>query len=229
MQTVRDLILEGLERIAISQRLSPLEIEAFVNNGEQIFKKHVKNYHNVKRLRTIRSKAAEKIQAKLKEKQNFIPDFSKYSDVEFFVISKAVEVNRLSLNETLSRSRVRTAIDCRNQINAIMILYMNYTTTHCGELFGKDHSTIINSIKRHSDLVETDRSYLANFITILNSLKENFPDIFGDVDTQSGIKKYATQDYIRNKVINFEKVTLTRGRLKVGKGFTEGLELTQKV
>jgi len=229
MQTVRDLILEGLEKIANSQRLSALEVEAFVTNGEQIFKKHVKNYHNVKRLKTIRSKASEKIQETLKAKQNFIPDFSRFSELEFCLVTKAAEVNRLPLNEVLSRSRLRTAIDCRNQINAIMILYLNCTTTYCGELFGKDHSTIINSIKRHSDLVETDRIYLANFTSLLNCLKETHPDIFGDVDTQIGIKKYATQEYIKNKLVNFENVTLTRGRLRVGRGFIDGIELSQKI
>lgn len=229
MQTVRDLILEGLEKIAKSQSLSPLEVEAFVKKGEQVFNKHVKNYYYVKHLRTIRSKASEKGQATLKEKKNFIPDFSKFSDLEFCLITKAAEINRLPLNETLSRSRVRTAIDCRNQINAIMVLYLDCTTTYCGELFGKDHSTIINSIKRHSDLVETDRVYLTNFINLLNSLKETHPDIFGEIDTQTSIKKYATQEYIKNKLVNFEKITLTRSRLRVGRGFINGLELSQKI
>lgn len=229
MPTVRDLILEGLEKIAKSQMLSALEVEAFVTNGEQIFKKYVKNYHNVKRLKTIRSKNSKKVQETLSKKKNFIPDFSRFSDIEFCVITKAVEINRLPLNEVLSRSRLRPSVDCRNQINAIMVFYLNCTTTYCGELFGKDHSTIINSIKRHSDLVETDRTYLANFISLLNFLKETYPDIFGNVDIQTGIKKYATQEYIKNKLINFENVTLTRGRLRAGRGFIDGIELTYKL
>ena len=229
MQTIRDLILEGLEKIAKSQSLSPLEVEAFVTKGEQIFKKKVKNYNTAKLLKAVRSSTSDKIQETLKKKKDFIPDFSRFSDVEFSLVTKAVEVNRLPLNEVLSRSRLRTATDCRNQINAIMVLYLNCTTTYCGELFGKDHSTIINSIKRHSDLVETDRTYLANFISILNFLKETYPDIFGDVDTQVGIKKYATQEYIKTKLVNFENVTLTRGRLKAGRGFIDGIELTHKL
>jgi hypothetical protein len=229
MQTVRDLILEGLEKIAKSQSLSPLEVEAFVTKGEQIFKKKVKNYHNVKRLRTIRSQTVEKVQATIKSKQEFIPDFSRFTDVEFSVITKAAEVNRLTLNEALSRSRKRVPVDCRNQINAIMVLYLNYTTTHCGELFGRDHSTVINCLKKHSDLVETDRSYLNNFVTIINYLKEIHPSLFGDIETQSGVKKYATQDYIKNKLISFENISLTRSRLRVGRGFADGLELIQEI
>lgn len=229
MQTVRDLILEGLEKIAKSQNLSELEVEAFVTKGEQIFKKKVQNYHNVKRLRTVRSAAVDKIQETLVNKKEFIPDFSKFTEVEFSVVAKAAEVNRLTLNEALSRSRKRAPVDCRNQINAIIVLYLNCTTTYCGSLFNKDHSTVINCLKNHSDLVETDRTYLSNFIRILNSLKETHPNVFGDIETQEGIKKYATQDYIKNKLINFEKITLKRGRLKAGRGSVAGLELIQKV
>jgi len=229
MQTVRDLILEGLEKIGQSQGLSPLQVEAFVRNGEHIFKKKIKNYHNVKRLKTIRSEASKKVQETLAKKKEFIPDFSKFTDVEFSIITKAAEVNRLTLNQALSRSRKRIPVDCRNQINAIIVLYLNYTTTHCGELFGRDHSTVINCLKKHSDLVETDRSYLNNFVTIINYLKEVHPSIFGNTETQSGVKKYATQDYIKNKLINFENITLTKSRLRVGRGFADGLELIQEI
>ena len=229
MQTVRDLILEGLEKIAKSQNLSALEIEAFVTNGEEIFKKKVENYHNVKRLRTVRSIAVERIQEALTSKKDLIPDFSKFTDVEFSVVTKAAEVHRLTLNDALSRSRKRAPVDCRNQINAIMVLYLNCTTTYCGSLFNKDHSTVINCLKNHSALVETDRTYLSNFIRILNSLKETHPNVFGDIETQEGIKKYATQDYIKDKLINFEKVTLKRARLKSGRGYVSGLELIQKI
>ena len=229
MQTVRDLILEGLEKIAKSQNLSALEIEAFVTNGEEIFKKKVENYHNVKRLRTVRSIAVERIQEALTSKKDLIPDFSKFTDIEFSVVTKAAEVHRLTLNDALSRSRKRAPVDCRNQINAIMVLYLNCTTTYCGSLFNKDHSTVINCLKNHSALVETDRTYLSNFIRILNSLKETHPNVFGDIETQEGIKKYATQDYIKDKLINFEKVTLKRARLKSGRGYVSGLELIQKI
>jgi hypothetical protein len=229
MQTVRDLILEGLEKIAKSQNLSALEIEAFVTNGEEIFKKKVENYHNVKRLRTVRSNAVERIQEALTSKKDLIPDFSKFTDIEFSVVTKAAEVHRLTLNDALSRSRKRAPVDCRNQINAIMVLYLNCTTTYCGSLFNKDHSTVINCLKNHSALVETDRTYLSNFIRILNSLKETHPNVFGDIETQEGIKKYATQDYIKDKLINFEKVTLKRARLKSGRGYVSGLELIQKI
>lgn len=229
MQTVRDLILEGLEKIAKSQNLSALEVEAFVTNGEQIFKKKVQNYHNVKRLRTVRSAAVEKIQETLIKKKGYVPDFSRFTDVEFSIISKAAEIHRLTLNDALSRSRKRAPVDCRNQINAIIVLYLNCTTTYCGSLFNKDHSTVINCLKNHSDLVETDRTYLSNFIRLLNSLKEAHPNVFGDIETQEGIKKYATQDYIKNKLINFEKVKLKRSRLKSGRGHVSGLELIQEI
>jgi len=229
MQTVRDLILEGLEKIGKSQGLSSLQLEAFVRNGEHIFKKKVQNYHNVKRLKTIRSKTVEKIQSTLEAKKEFVPELSTFTDVELSIITKAAEVNRLTLNEALCRSRKRIPVDCRNQINAIMVLYLNYTTTHCGELFGRDHSTVINCLKKHSDLVETDRTYLANFISILDALKETYPDIFGDIDTQIGIKKYATQEFIKTKLVNFENITLTRGRLRVGRGFVDGLEIIQEI
>jgi hypothetical protein len=229
MQTVRDLILEGLEEIGKSQGLSSLQVEAFVTNGEHIFKKKVKNYHNVKRLKTIRSQAVDKTQATIKNKQHFIPELSTFTDVELSIITKAAEVNRLTLNEALCRSRKRVPVDCRNQISAIMVLYLNYTTTHCGELFGRDHSTVINCLKKHSDLVETDRSYLNNFVTIINHLKEVYPEVFGGTEIQSGVKKYATQDYIKNKLINFENISLTRSRLRVGRGFVDGLEIIQEI
>ena len=187
MQTVRDVILKGLEELGKKQGLRSLQLEAFVGKGEDIFRA-IPEYHNVKRLKTNRSTAVDKVHKTLIER-NVIPlNLNNFSELELSIISKAATIYNLTLEDLISRTRKRDPIDCRNQINAIFVLYLQISAKKCGEMFNKDHSTILNSLKRHSDFIDTDRVYLSRFIQLLTEVKAAHPEEFADLDPTQGIK-----------------------------------------
>lgn len=213
MQTVRDVIRKGLEKIAQKQGLSALQVEAFVEKGDDIFRE-IPEYHRVKRLKTNRSTNSEKVLKTLIVRNATTLNTAVFTELELSIVSKAATIFGITLDELISRSRQRDPVDCRNQVNAILVLYLRMTTKRCGFLFNKDHSTILNSLKRHSDLIDTDRVYLSRFIKLLTQLKAAHPETFEDLDPSEGVKKYATQEFITKKMISFANVNLRKGQPK---------------
>lgn len=210
MPTIRDIIIDGLTKIGQKNNLSSLELEGFVNKCEKIFINEVEHYNKVKRRSIERSPVAEKIYQRIQEKKKEKINLSLFSPLELAVMSAACQVHGVTIGDVGSSSRKRDVVDCRYQIHAVLVLYLNMTQQGAGKLFNQDHSTVINALHKHSNLLETDKVYLNKFVNLLNQLKESHPEFFGGIEPTKAIRRYSTNQYIKFKQITFEKVRLDR-------------------
>jgi hypothetical protein len=214
MSTIRDIVISGLTEIGKKNSLSGLELEGFVNKSELIFVTKVKEYNKIKHKSVERSATAEKIQKRLAEKKRERLNISLFNPIQISILSNACSIHEVTLEEAGSSKRTREIVDCRYQVYAILVLYLNMTIKSAGVLFNQDHSTVINGLRKHSDFLETDKIYLSKFVKLVTNLKAAHEDLFEDIDPTKAIKKYATNDYITRKMITFERTRLTYKHLK---------------
>lgn len=88
------------------------------------------------------------------------------------------EVHSVNFNMLFSRSRRMDLVDARRQLTTFLYTYLCYTYSHTGRLFGKDHSTIIHSLRSHEDLLETNNLYASRFLKFLEQAKQVMPEVF---------------------------------------------------
>lgn len=104
-------------------------------------------------------------------------------DVDFreedadFIIKTVCDVHQISIEEALMRTRKENRVDAKHQIRYIFYNYSKLTYKKIAKLTNAtDHTTILNSIRRHEDLMFSDKDYKEKYdrvIVILTKAIQN--------------------------------------------------------
>lgn len=98
------------------------------------------------------------------------------------------ETNHTEFNQVFSRSRKRETVEIRMILITFLYVYRAYTYANIGNMFGRDHSTIIHNINTHDNLLDTDSLYAVKYFKTLSKIKDEMPHLFineDDVDNQT--------------------------------------------
>lgn len=124
-----------------------------------------------------RSYASKKINSKIKPKEKRVYqrplELKMLSELEKDLIQTAVKIHHLDILDFCKNNQVQENIDCRYQVCYILRYYHGYSLKKTGQVFRKDHSTVINAIHQHCDFMETDKMYAVKYNRLLKELKEN--------------------------------------------------------
>jgi hypothetical protein len=175
MPTVHDIVKEALDLA-----LKDLKIEALVQESVWIKMKSKTKYSNYYQRRvTITSpeEAAAKRLARFNASQKTKTNLRKFTELEQSVLSIVCRVHKIKVEDFLKVRRGRELVDARFQFAAVLRLQFYYTFTKIAFLLGKDHSSIIHSIKQHKDFYDTISSYKALYIRVLNEIEKDYPGL----------------------------------------------------
>ena len=175
MPTVHDIVKEALDLA-----LKDLKIEALVQESVWIKMKSKTKYSNYYQRRvTITSpeEAAAKRLARFNASQKTKTNLRKFTELEQSVLSIVCRVHKIKIEDFLKVRRGRELVDARFQFAAVLRLQFYYTFTKIAFLLGKDHSSIIHSIKQHKDFYDTISSYKALYIRVLNEIEKDYPGL----------------------------------------------------
>ena len=96
-------------------------------------------------------------------------------EVDRRLVEDAVQVCYLDIDRFTRNSREGEYVDCRRMIIAVMRTRLGYSLSKIGKIFNKDHSSILHNIKKHNDLMITDKVYSKAFKRYLDCIKESNP------------------------------------------------------
>ena len=175
MPRIKDIINEALE-IAFDK----LEVEALVRynimllvlkktKNKQYYSKVINNI-NPEELRLKRQLAMIKAH-ELKVNLN------KFSEFELGVMHIVCDINRITVKDFTINSRKRELTEARFHFAAVLLIHFNYTYKKVGTLLGRDHSTIIHSMKQHLNFSNSIKSYKTRYNQIINMMEETYPGL----------------------------------------------------
>lgn len=114
------------------------------------------------------------------------------------------ECNHIDFNKVFSSSRKRECVEIRMILITFFYVYRAYTYVNVGNMFGRDHSTIIHNINTHDNLLDTDALYAVKYFTSLSRIREEMPELF------------VVEAEIENQTIEYVKIKTER-KAKKGK------------
>jgi len=175
MPRIKDIINEALE-IAFDK----LEVEALVRynimllvlkktKNKQYYSKVINNI-NPEELRLKRQLAMIKAH-ELKINLN------KFSEFELGVMHIVCDINRIPVKDFTINSRKRELTEARFHFAAVLLIHFNYTYKKVGTLLGRDHSTIIHSMKQHLNFFNSIKSYKTRYNQVINMMEETYPGL----------------------------------------------------
>jgi len=99
-------------------------------------------------------------------------------DVEFNILSEVTKVHDLNPDVILSRYKGIDVVFARYQYMVILHRNLGYTLSKTGSLLSRDHSTVINALRVHDDIMKfnLDKPYIKKFNKIMSSVKEKYSD-----------------------------------------------------
>lgn len=168
MQSVRDTIKESikytLEQLGQSVLLQDKLYAKFIKE-HKLMPKHLNRLLNPQEYK-LKNKNPKSI---------LLPALSKD---ELYLIRKLGEIYSLTLADILGDSRSRDCADARRLYMVILYYYMNNKLVKVALKTNRDHTTIINAIRRHDNLIESDAEYREIFFRVIDELKLELPDAF---------------------------------------------------
>ena len=111
-------------------------------------------------------------------KQNDKIILPKLTSAEYKILTYIGEEHNISLAELVSKSRKREIVEARMQGMVIFYVYLFYTFKRTGDLFTKDHSTVIHAIETTNDLFDSSPGFQRSFIRTLSRLTREMPELF---------------------------------------------------
>lgn len=101
----------------------------------------------------------------------YIPGFKQsYADITIEKILKVVcDVLNVSLQDMKTRSRTRELVEARQLAWMTIRITLRTTCVAMGDLFNRDHTSVLHGIKTMTNLIQNDPSLFDKFNTI-NSL-----------------------------------------------------------
>lgn len=101
-------------------------------------------------------------------------NFKKNSITSDEILKIISEHCNVTVEEVVSRTRKKEKVDARHIFCAIMRKQFGYTYSSIGELIGdRDHTTVINSVRKFDDRVATEDNYKILVSNILYNIKAN--------------------------------------------------------
>lgn len=179
MQSIRDVIKQSII-YSLEELGQPTVLH------EKLYKKFVaKHKMTRKQLGRLVDANAYKLVTRKKERLP-IPMPTKN---EYHALLKIANHYELTTADIISNSRVREHVDARRIYTVILYVYLNNTLSKTGLKIMRDHSTVINSTTRHEHLVQYEPHYRKKFLTIIQELKEEVPDMF-EIEYNETIPEY---------------------------------------
>ncbi len=88
------------------------------------------------------------------------------------VAKQVAQINNISFEELKSHSRKFEFVRLRAMAFNILYMKHNAKLSEIGRLFQRHHSTIIHGLKTHNTFLETDASYLSDYMLTLAQVEE---------------------------------------------------------
>lgn len=175
MPSVHDIVKEALDLA-----FEDLKVEALVQDGVWNRMKRNTQYSNYYKKRVsladpVSTKA--KRLATFKRSQETKTNLRKFSELEQSILSIVCRVHKIKVEDFIKVRRGRELVDARFQFAAILRLQFYYTFSKIAFLLGKDHSSIIHSVKQHKDFYDTISSYKALYVRVLNEIEKDYPGL----------------------------------------------------
>ena len=175
MPRIKDIINEALE-IAFDK----LEVEALVRYNIMLLvlkKTKNKQYYS----KVINNIDPEELRLKRKlamiKAHELKVNLDKFSEFELGVMHIVCDINALTVKDFTINSRKRELTEARFHFAAVLLIHFNYTYKKVGILLGRDHSTIIHSMKQHLNFSNSIKSYKTRYNQIINMMEETYPGL----------------------------------------------------
>lgn len=175
MPRIKDIINEALE-IAFDK----LEVEALVRyNVMLLVLKKTKNKQYYSKVINDINPEEVKLKRKLAmlKSHELKVSLNKFSEFELGVMYIVCDINRVTVKDFTINSRKRELTEARFHFAAILLIHFNYTYKKVGTLLGRDHSTIIHSMKQHLNFSNSIKSYKTRYNQIINRMEETYPGL----------------------------------------------------
>ena len=99
---------------------------------------------------------------------------------ELKIVQIVCDLNHSDFNIIFSSCRIRGVVEIRMILICFFYYYRAYTYSDLGNMFGRDHSTIIHNTGTHEDLLESDSMYVLKYFNTIAKLQEEMPHLFID-------------------------------------------------
>jgi hypothetical protein len=175
MPRIKDIINEALE-IAFDK----LEVEALVRYNIMLLvlkKTKNKQYYS----KVINDINPEELRLKRKlammKAHELKVNLDRFSEFELGVMHIVCDINAMTVKDFTINSRKRELTEARFHFAAVLLIHFNYTYKKVGTLLGRDHSTIIHSMKQHLNFSSSIKSYKTRYNQIINKMEETYPGL----------------------------------------------------
>ena len=74
-------------------------------------------------------------------------------------------------HDCLEENRLQDNVNARHAFAFYLHKVRDTSSIYAGKIIGKDHATVLNSVKRHNDYYQTDKDYKQKFDRFLLELK----------------------------------------------------------
>jgi hypothetical protein len=168
MQTIKDYIIKAIEFSRKDLKNQPLALE-------KVYKDFV-NFHGIPKRKL--TKYLDSTKRNRADTVKVAPIAYTWSEEELSILHTICNYHRVLLSQVLSNSRKREVNDCRKQAMVLFYVYFDHTTVTVGNMFMRDHSTILHALETHNNLLQTNVRYCRIFKKILDHLQSEVPDSF---------------------------------------------------
>lgn len=88
------------------------------------------------------------------------------------VVRATCEVLNVERDDLVGKTRKKEVVEARHIISFILVKRVGLTLKRVGQYYlgGRDHTTVINSIKKFDNLYETEETFRAKVYTITNNI-----------------------------------------------------------
>ena len=116
----------------------------------------------------------------VKKKPFKIKAYRAMTKEELKIVQIVCDFNHSEFNVIFSSCRIREVVEIRMILICFFYYYRAYTYANLGNMFGRDHSTIIHNTGTHEDLLESDHLYVIKYFNTIAKLQEEMPHLFID-------------------------------------------------
>ena len=87
------------------------------------------------------------------------------------IINFAAEYFHISVKDMVSKSRKREIVQARMTVMNVLYVNKGISVTRIGQLFNRDHTTVVNAKKVVANLIETDPNFQAAYNHFVDQLR----------------------------------------------------------
>lgn len=186
MQTIGDLI----------DKLIDTSVEHF--NATSYSKDSLrKKFLKVEGVRKYYYRVLKPSEKKQKKKVSFPP----LTKDEYKILEIIGDLHNVNPVDLFSEARKREIVDARMQGMVIFYVYLCYTYKRTGNVFRRDHSTVIHAVETTNDLFDSDPAFTRLFVKTLAKVAKELPHLFYSEEMITGEFRHVFAS--RKKVTSF--------------------------